>query len=111
MKKYEKMNEHELAAIGRNVLETREHKREYNETKAPEWRRKGNAMKSCRKYLGISKGKLGQQMNCSVTVVTRLEEGKPVKRRKMAEQAYQLALENINFRRERRLMLLDEKES
>lgn len=108
MNKHEKMKEHEYAVIGRNVVETREHKREYNEAMAPKWKRKGDAMKSCRKCLGISRQKLAYKMQVSTPVVTRLEEGKPVKRRKMAEQAYQLALENINFRRERRFLLLNE---
>lgn len=111
MNKHEKMNEHEYAVIGRNVVESREQKKAYNDTMAPQWKRKGEAMKSCRKCLGISRQKVAEKMQVSTPVVTRLEDGRPVKRRKMAEQAYQLALENINFRRERRLMILNENES
>lgn len=105
------MTEKELAGIGRKVKEMQEKRKEYNRAMASQWRRTGEMLMHCRTCLGISRQKMAETMNCSVPVITRLEEGRPVRRRKLAEKAYKLALENINFQRERHLMLLGENES
>lgn len=82
------------------IKEAYERKRINNKKKASIWKTIGQHYQSMRKMLKISRQELADKMECSVTVITRFEQGKNINMRSTVEKAYVDKIKEIQKDRE-----------
>lgn len=85
--------------IGEKVLENQEAQREFNELNHDDWVREGEALRQARLALKITLKEMAQHMGCCAKTVSRLETGKPVKRRNMVYSSYITTLKYLPLAR------------
>lgn len=85
--------------IGEKVIENQEAQRLYNKLNHDDWVREGETLRQARLALKITLKEMAQHMGCCTKTVSRLETGKPVKRRTMVYNSYMTTLRYIPLAR------------
>lgn len=69
----------------------------------PQWKQTGLILKAMRFALEVSQKTIGDKIGVSVSVIAKLERGKPIKRRRLVETSYRTALEAIKLEKQKSL--------
>lgn len=71
------------------------------------WKQSGEILRQLRWTLEVSQAAVARKIGVSASLISRLENGKPIKRRRMVETSYRTALEVIKLVKQMRLRDLD----
>lgn len=82
-------------------------KEEFILANQPQWERTGHILQEMRLALEISQKEIANRIGVSTSVISRLERGEPIQRRKLVETSYRTALEAIQLAKQKLLDNLD----
>lgn len=92
-------NSDEMERIGEAVMANKERHREYILKMTPEWKKVGAKLRKARESLHISRKEVSELIGASVSVLVRLENGQPIRRRCVVETSYRSMLHFIPMQR------------
>lgn len=92
-------NSDEMERIGESVMASKERHREYILKMSPEWKKVGAKLRKARESLHISRQEVSELIGASVSVLVRLENGQPIRRRCVVETSYRSMLHFIPMQR------------
>lgn len=92
-------NSDEMERIGEAVMASKERHQEYILKMSPEWKKVGAKLRKARESLHISRQEVSELIGASVSVLVRLENGQPIRRRCVVETSYRSMLHFIPMRR------------
>lgn len=92
-------NSDEMERIGEAVMASKERHQEYILKMTPEWKKVGEKLRKARESLHISRREVSELIGASVSVLVRLENGQPIRRRCVVETSYRSMLHFIPMRR------------
>ena len=90
----------EMERIGEAVMASKERHQEYILKMTPKWKQTGEKLRKSRESLHISRREISDLIGASVSVIVRLEDGQPIRRRCVVETSYRSMLRFIPMQRQ-----------